>query len=62
MDIIVGVPLTENFLRQLKWSGHDGFFNTEKKIWTVDNVLAGYIRQYKKMQQVMQIIIDKLID
>ena len=52
LDIIVGVPLTENFLRQLKWSGQEGYLKAEKKIWSVNGVLAGYLRQYKNMQQV----------
>ena len=53
LDIIVGVPLTENFLRQLKWSGQADFLKAEKKIWMVDNDVAGYVRQVNKMQQVI---------
>ena len=52
LDIIVGTPLTEDFLRQLKWSGQMDFLEAKKEIWMLDEEVAGYIRKVKNFWQV----------
>lgn len=52
LDIIVGAPLTENYLEQLQWGGRDDYLNSEKKVWMMNSVPVGYIRQTGKFQQV----------
>lgn len=42
LDIIVAYPLTENYLRQLKWSGSAKYKKAKRKLWIVDGDLAGY--------------------
>lgn len=56
LDIIVGAPLTEDFMRQLKWSGQSDYLKATKQVWRVkssDKEVAGYIRHAKKLQQVV---------
>ena len=34
-DIILGPPLTENFLNSLEWSGSDQWKSSEKQVWSI---------------------------
>jgi vitellogenic carboxypeptidase-like protein len=47
-DVILGAPLTEQFLDTLEWSGKEAFAAAKKVAWTVPAVpndpLAGYIK------------------
>ena len=55
LDIIVGVPLTENFLQQLKWSGQDDYNKASRAIWRLgddQSDVAGYIKQVGRFRQV----------
>lgn len=51
LDIIVAYPLTENFLKNLQWSGAKKYAKAPRKLWTVGNKLAGYAK-----------IVDNLIE
>ncbi|BES89400.1 Carboxypeptidase [Nesidiocoris tenuis] len=42
LDIIVAYPLTTNFVKQLQWSGSKDYGSAKRKLWFVDNELAGY--------------------
>lgn len=45
LDIIVGAPLTENFMQQLKWSGQSDYLNSAKTVWRLNGTTVGYVRQ-----------------
>lgn len=57
-DIILGPPLTEQFLFNLSWSGQAAYQKAPKATWSLTlpgNVtdLAGYVRQVKNFTQVV---------
>ena len=55
LDIIVGVPLTENFLRQLNWSGQTEYMSAPRTIWRLGDAnsdVAGYVKQVGRFRQV----------
>ncbi|XP_055334686.1 probable serine carboxypeptidase CPVL [Paramacrobiotus metropolitanus] len=55
LDIICGLPLTENYINQMDWSGADAYKTAKKIIWKVDDTdkeVAGYVRQVNKFFQV----------
>lgn len=48
LDVIVAAPLTENFLKNLKWTKSRQYQHSRKTIYKVkpdDKVVAGYVRQ-----------------
>ena len=51
-DLIVGGPLTEQFLWRLSWSGQKDYLQVDRKIWRIGNDVAGYVRQVGKFMQV----------
>ena len=56
LDIIVAAPLTESFLRTVKWKGADAYRKANKLIWRVahdDPEMAGYVRQVGDFYQVI---------
>nr|AAZ43093.2 serine carboxypeptidase 1 [Triatoma infestans] len=53
LDIIVAYPLTLNFIRSLKWSGAENYKSAERKLWYVDNELAGYAKTVGKFTEVL---------
>jgi vitellogenic carboxypeptidase-like protein len=54
LDIILGPPLTEKFLRNIPWSGQKGYQRAHKQIWKLDSgLVAGYVRSVKKFYQVV---------
>ena len=53
LDIIVGAPLTENYLQQLKWSGQEDYLNADKTVWKINSVTVGYVKQVGRFQQVI---------
>lgn len=56
LDVIVGAPLTENMLRQLRWSRAREYRNSGRKIYKVspgDNRVAGYVRQAGNLQYIV---------
>ncbi|GAM28682.1 hypothetical protein SAMD00019534_118580 [Acytostelium subglobosum LB1] len=55
-DFIVGVSLTETFIRTIPWMGIDPFVSSSRSIWYIpsDTVnVAGYVRQYENLTQVV---------
>jgi vitellogenic carboxypeptidase-like protein len=53
LDIIVGAPLTENYLQQLKWSGQEKYLNSDKRVWRIGTEPVGFIRQVGNFQQIV---------
>lgn len=52
LDVIVAAPLTENFLRILKWTKSRQFNHSDRKIYKVksdDKEVAGYVRQAENL-------------
>ncbi|XP_038213517.1 venom serine carboxypeptidase-like [Zerene cesonia] len=54
LDIIVAYPLTENFLRNLKFSASDEYKVAPRKIWRVGDNIAGY---YKKAGNLTEVLV-----
>lgn len=54
LDIIVPYPLTENFLRNLDFSGSKDYKTAVKKIWRVGDDIAGY---YKKAGNLTEVLV-----
>jgi vitellogenic carboxypeptidase-like protein len=55
LDLICGLPLTENYLDKLVWNGAQAFRNSEKTVWKVeeqDVEPAGFVRQSGDFYQV----------
>ena len=55
LDIIVGVPLTESYLRVLDWPGQEAYLKAKRQIWKVHDTdvdVAGYVKEVGKFQQV----------
>ncbi|EFA81762.1 peptidase S10 family protein [Heterostelium album PN500] len=55
-DFIVGASLTETFMRTIPWEGIPPFVGAERTIWKIpsDQVnVAGYVRQYLSLTQVV---------
>ena len=47
LDIIIGAPLTEAFLKVLEWDGKEKYLSSKKTIWRVepsDKEVAGYVK------------------
>ncbi|RZF41060.1 hypothetical protein LSTR_LSTR002692 [Laodelphax striatellus] len=52
-DIIVAYPLTDNFLRNLRWSGATQFKSAERRPLLFGKDIAGYYKNVKNLYQVM---------
>eukprot|EP00249_Psilotum_nudum_P022285 c28455_g1_i2 orf=480-1808(-) len=53
MDLRDGVASTEAWMQLIEWSEINSFFASEKKVWVVDSILAGYVRSYKSLTHVV---------
>ncbi|XP_075983874.1 venom serine carboxypeptidase-like [Anticarsia gemmatalis] len=53
LDIVVAYPLTENFLRNLEFSGADEYKKASRAIWRVDKEIAGYVKQAGNLTDVL---------
>lgn len=53
LDIICGYPLSENFIKHLKFDGAEEYKVAERHIWRVDNEIAGYVKQAGKLTEVL---------
>ncbi|XP_076679453.1 venom serine carboxypeptidase [Andrena cerasifolii] len=53
LDIIVAYPLTENYLRNLEWSGAEKYKTAERKLWLVGSELAGYTKSVDNLTEVL---------
>ena len=55
-DVILGPPLTENFLEALQWDGSDAYAKAHKNIWTIDgevmanDPVAGYVKHVEEFK------------
>ncbi|XP_031635907.1 venom serine carboxypeptidase-like [Contarinia nasturtii] len=53
LDIIVAYPLTENYLKNLNFSGAEEYKTAKRYIWRVDNELAGYVKHAGNLTEVL---------
>lgn len=53
LDIIVAYPLTENYLRNLKFSGDDVYRTEPRYVWQVDGHVAGYVKHAGNLTEVL---------
>lgn len=53
LDIIVAYPLTENYLKNLLFSGADDYKTAKRYIWRVDNDVAGYAKHAGNLTEVL---------
>ncbi|XP_063977154.1 venom serine carboxypeptidase-like [Diachasmimorpha longicaudata] len=53
LDIIVAYPLTENYLRNLKWVGAEAYKKAVRKTWMVDGEIAGYVKTVGNLSEVL---------
>lgn len=53
LDIIVGYPLTEEFLKNLQWSGTAEYRVAPRHIWKVRKQIAGYYKTVKNLTEVL---------
>ncbi len=53
LDIIVAYPLTEEFLRNLKWNGENDYKTAPRKIWKVKDQIAGYVKTGGNLTEVL---------
>lgn len=52
-DIIVAYPLTVDFLRNLNFTSADDYRVAARKIWRVDDEIAGYVKKAGNMTEVL---------
>ena len=48
LDIIIGAPLTEQFLPTVEWSGKAAFASTKRAVWEIHSCadpVAGYVQE-----------------
>lgn len=53
LDIIVAYPLTENYLKNLKFNAADDYKTAKRYIWKVDNEVAGYVKHAGNLTEVL---------
>lgn len=53
LDIIVAYPLTENYLKNMQWSGAKKYAKAPRKLWMVGNQLAGYTKTVDNLTEVL---------
>ncbi|XP_075234022.1 venom serine carboxypeptidase-like [Lycorma delicatula] len=53
LDIICAYPLTENFLKNMKWKGSHEYSNAKRQIWNVGNNVAGYFKIAGNLTEVL---------
>lgn len=53
LDIIVAYPLTEEFLKNLQWSGSAEYGLAPRHIWKVRNEIAGYYKTVRNLTEVL---------
>lgn len=53
LDIIVAYPLTENYLKHLKFSGAEDYKTAQRYIWKVDKEIAGYAKHAGNLTEVL---------
>lgn len=53
LDIIVAYPLTENYLKNLNFTGAEEYKTAKRYIWKVDGEVAGYVKQAGKLIEIL---------
>lgn len=53
LDIIVAYPLTENYLKNLQFSGAEEYKTAKRYIWRVDDDVAGYAKHAGNLTEVL---------
>ncbi|XP_053965191.1 venom serine carboxypeptidase [Anastrepha ludens] len=53
LDIIVAYPLTRNYLNHLKFADADKYKIAERRIWRVDNEIAGYVKHAGRLIEIL---------
>lgn len=53
LDILCGHSLSENSLNKLKFDAADEYKNAERRLWRVDNEVAGYVKQAGKLTEIV---------
>lgn len=53
LDVIVAYPLTENYLKHLKFNGSDAYKTAKRMIWRVGSDVAGYVKHAGNLTEVM---------
>lgn len=53
LDIVVAYPLTENFLRNLKFSASEEYKTAKRHIWRVKDHVAGYVKKAGNLTEVL---------
>lgn len=53
LDVIVAYPLTENYLKHLKFSGSEQYKTAERLVWHVDGQVAGYVKHAGNLTEVL---------
>ncbi|XP_011266007.2 venom serine carboxypeptidase isoform X1 [Camponotus floridanus] len=53
LDILVAYPLTENYIQKMKWSGAYKYAKAPRKLWKVENELAGYVKTVDNLTEVL---------
>jgi len=53
VDIILGAPGTERFLKSVEWKGAKEYHDAPRSIWHLNNQVAGYCRAAGNLRQVI---------
>ncbi|CAH2052591.1 unnamed protein product, partial [Iphiclides podalirius] len=53
LDIVVAYPLTENFLRKLRFSSAEEYKRAPRRIWKVGADIAGYVKTAHNLTEVL---------
>ncbi|CAH1640918.1 unnamed protein product [Spodoptera littoralis] len=53
LDIIVAYPLTENYLKNLNFTGAEDYKTAKRYVWKVDGEVAGYVKQAGKLVEIL---------
>ncbi|XP_031635893.1 venom serine carboxypeptidase-like [Contarinia nasturtii] len=53
LDIICAFPMTENYLKNLNFSGAEKYKTAKRYIWRVDNEVAGYVKHAGNLTEVL---------
>ncbi|KAG4075550.1 hypothetical protein HA402_003375 [Bradysia odoriphaga] len=53
LDILCGYSLSENSLKKLKFNGAEEYQVAERRIWRVDNEVAGYVKEAGKLTEIV---------
>ncbi|KAL8137579.1 hypothetical protein V2J09_003580 [Rumex salicifolius] len=53
LDLRDGVVSVEAWMRKMKWEGIERFLDAERKVWSVNGVLAGYVQKSEALTHVV---------